>query len=275
MPTDVTKEDVHLANQTHAAEVPEFSFFNDTLRDAIRGSVFIDTEKGYASGAKVGKSILEQCWMGAPEWAQSPAQSINYVSCHDNHTLNDKIALSTPKATRSEQVKMNRLAAAFNITAQGIPFFQAGEEILRSKPLNGGYDHNSYASPDSINAIKWNTLREEEYRNTYLYYQGLIAFRKSHPVLRLATHSAVENSIVSVPQRNAHVVSFLAGDDIFAVFNADHRAVNVKLPFGIWKLCVNGEEAGTKVLDTMKGSARVEAISAMIFVRDTNGGPHG
>ena len=55
---------------------------------------------------------------------------------------------------------MNNLSAAIYMTAQGIPFLQAGEEMLRTKiDASGGFG-NSYNSPDSVNSIKWDTLEE-------------------------------------------------------------------------------------------------------------------
>ena len=54
---------------------------------------------------------------------------------------------------------MNNLSAAIYMTAQGIPFLQAGEEMLRTKiDASGGFVENSYNSPDSVNSIKWDTL---------------------------------------------------------------------------------------------------------------------
>lgn len=266
MPAAVTKEGFHMANQDHADKVPEFAFFNDTFRDSLRGSVFLEAEKGYISGACVPKEILERCWMGATQWAQSPAQSINYISCHDNHTLMDKITLSTPKVSRAARVRMCRLAAAFTMTAQGVPFFQAGEEMLRSKPLgDGAYDHNSYTSPDSVNSIKWDKLSKAEYRTTCGYYKGLIAFRKAHPALRRMTHAEVGGTVVPISHCNPHVLSFLVGGNIFAVFNADRKAVEVRLPEGTWNIHVNGDSAGLDILGSAKDTVRVAGISAMIL----------
>ena len=59
--------------------------------------------------------------MGAPSWAMEPYQSINYVSCHDNNTLFDRIAMSVPDAPFEELTKWNNLAAAFSILALGVP----------------------------------------------------------------------------------------------------------------------------------------------------------
>ena len=60
---------------------------------------------------------------------------------------------------------LNNLAAAFTMLSQGVPFLQAGEEMLRTKPgKKGGFDENSYRSSDKVNALKWATLDQPEYR---------------------------------------------------------------------------------------------------------------
>jgi pullulanase len=210
--------------------------------------------------------------MGTPDWACEPAQSVNYVSCHDNNTLIDRITLSTPESSRADRVKMNNLAAAFVLTAQGIPFFQAGEEFLRTKPLpEGGYDHNSYASPDSINAIRWDCLDTEECIETLRYYQGLIRLRKAHPSLRLATRKEATEQISPICLCNAHAAAYhihaKGHEDLFVIFNANNHPIDVALPSGSWNVCVDAHRAGVTNLGTVKKSVTVDGISAMVLVK--------
>ena len=178
MNTGVTKPDKAMCTQLNSHMVPQFAFFSDTIRDALRGSVFDMSIPGFVTGAQVDKNILHSSYMGVPFWAQEPTQCINYVSCHDNNTLIDRIMLAAPNAPRYLQVRMNNLAAAFTLTAQGIPFFQAGEEMLRTKPDGkGGLEHNSYRSSDAVNSIKWNTLDEKDVMITCRYFRGLLKLR--------------------------------------------------------------------------------------------------
>jgi pullulanase len=202
---------------------------------------------------------------------------VNYASCHDNLSLFDKLALSNPNDSVEDRIKMNNLAAAIYMTSQGIPFMQAGEEMLRSKPLGDGtYDHNSYASPDSVNSIKWDNLNEQAYADTLAYYQGLIAFRKAHPALRMTDAQSVAAAITAVKGLDANVNAFQilgveAGDSangIFVIFNPNKTATTVQLPAGKWGVCINGEQAGTEVLTTAEGSVTVDAISAMVLVQN-------
>ena len=166
---------------------------------------------------------------------------------------------------------MNNLAAAFCLTAQGIPFFQAGEEMLRSKPLaDGGYEHNSFRSSDAINSIKWDLLDQPEYRMCYAYYQGLIAFRKAHKVLRLTTAAEAQAAVATVATGNPHALAFRVTDDtedLFLVFNADTDALSMPLPKGKWNVCIRDNKAGTEALETVEGKIRVAPITAMVLVR--------
>ena len=210
--------------------------------------------------------------MGAPNCCDTPTQTINYASCHDNLALFDKITLSTAQLTEVDRLKMNNLSAAIVMTSQGVPFFQAGEEILRSKPDGkGGYDHNSYKSSDAVNSIKWDNLNTQAYSDSYTYYQGLIAFRKAHPILRLTTAEAVNAAVTVMEDLDSNVNAFHINggeidDDLFIIFNPRKESTTVTLPDGKWDVYVDSVNAGTTMLRTVEGSVTVDAISAMILV---------
>ena len=193
--------------------------FSDDIRDGIKGSVFSDNDKGFATGKTGQEERIKSGVIGATKysdikwadtytdicspWTSSPIQAVNYVSAHDNLTLWDKLTLSNKDDTEEDRIKMNLLSASIVYTAQGIPFMQAGEEMLRTKPgKKGGFDENSYRSPDKVNSIKWDNLLVEEYADTVAYYQGLIAFRKAHAGLRLNTADAVAENIQALKLGN-------------------------------------------------------------------------
>lgn len=269
MPTELTKSNVELAIQPNSAKMPEFSFFNDTIRDLLRGKIQNHTAPGYINGVPAAKEILNACFMGMPCWAAEPYQCINYVSCHDNHTLFDRIALTAPNASETDRIRMNRLAAAFSILSHGVPFFHAGEEMLRSKPDgNGGFDENSYRSSDEVNAIRWENLSMPEYSKTIDYYRGLIAFRKAHRALRNQYRKDVFNSVQMIPFRNPHVILFRVQDEaqeLFLIFNTSSEAVSVDLPAGSWDLMIHDEIAGTNPLAQKSGRVEVAPISASVL----------
>jgi len=145
---------------------------------------------------------------------------------------------------------------------------QAGEEMLRTKPAKGKkFDSNSYHSPDSVNALKWNSLSKKEVKQTFEYYKGLIAFRKSHSALRMDNREAVWEHIHPISCGNPHVVAFLIDgeeEQIFAAFNADQHSVSLNLPEGKWDICIRDGKAGTECLETISGNATISPISALV-----------
>ena len=272
MDTQLTKPGLSLATQSNAAELPGFAFFNDTIRDLLRGSTFDCTAPGFVCGNESSKDLLESCFLGAPGWAPQPSQSINYVSCHDNHTLFDRIALSLPDAPPEELAKRNNLAAAFSMLSLGVPFFQAGEEMLRTKPSKKeGFEHNSYRSPDRVNSLKWDTLDQELYRNNVAYYKGLLAFRKAHPALRLASREEALKKVHPIRYPNPHVTAFRVEEprqELLLVFNADTRTVHLPLPDGKWYITIQDGIAGTVPLACAEGAVEVSALSTMALVQE-------
>lgn len=90
--------------------------------------------------------------LGGTGYAASPRECVNYVEAHDNETLWDKIQYAAPAAaTLDQRVRMQGLALSLPALAQGLPFFHAGGEILRSKAM----DADSYDSGDWFNRVDW------------------------------------------------------------------------------------------------------------------------
>jgi len=89
-------------------------------------------------------------------YATSPCETVNYVAAHDNETLFDLIALKmSATASLDDRIRVTGLAQALLATSQGLPFFHAGDELLRSKSL----DRDSYNSGDWFNALDWTGSR--------------------------------------------------------------------------------------------------------------------
>ena len=81
-----------------------------------------------------------------------PAEVVNYVENHDNPTLFDILALKLPRDTaREDRARVQLLGAAFVSFSQGIAYYHAGMEVLRSKSL----DRNSFDSGDWFNRLDW------------------------------------------------------------------------------------------------------------------------
>lgn len=185
------------------------AFFNDDMRDGIKGSCFDAGRKGYLGGSldphynSGFNEIIKSGIVGAIDhphvmyqdgkfpFAKRPTQTVTYESSHDNYTLFDKLTLANPNLSEEELIKLNKLAAVLVLTSQGIPFLHGGEEFLRQKIRpDGTFEHNSYNSPDSVNALNWE--RKHKYRDVVNYYKGLIELRKAHKGFRMTTAEDVE-----------------------------------------------------------------------------------
>ena len=279
------------ATKNHIYQLDRVGAFSDDIRDGIKGNVFDSLDKGFVSGKEgMEESIKFGVVAATPHpqvmiskndkkstnWSGQPGQSINYISCHDNLTFWDKLAISNADDSEAARVKMNKLGGAIILTSQGVSFMQAGEEMLRSKPnekSESGFDENSYCSPDATNSIKWDN--KGNVIDTYEYYKGLIAFRKAHSALRMTTATDIQNTLTFMSGLDANVVAYtIKGEEqgetaqnIAVIYNGNPDAVTVNLPAGAWDICVNGEKAGCESLGTAEGSVTVEGISAMVLVQ--------
>lgn len=88
----------------------------------------------------------------AAGYVAEPSEVVNYVENHDNLTLFDLNALRLPRDTSPrERARVQLLGIAFTAFSQGIAYYHAGIEILRSKSL----DKNSFDSGDAFNRLDW------------------------------------------------------------------------------------------------------------------------
>ena len=210
-------------------------------------------------------------------YASSPSQIINYVSCHDDLTLTDKLAKSMPGSSEADRQRVARLAQTIVFTSQGTPFMFAGEEVFRNKK---GV-HNSFKSPDSINAIDWNLKHLN--KDQFNYYKELIALRKAHPAFRMTSAEDIARNLKFDKVTTPNLISYSLlnnanGDEwkeIKMVFNGADEAATVKLPKGQWRviaqdgnICHTGLTApdGTQ-LTLPGGTTEVAPRSALILAR--------
>lgn len=272
------------AKKIYAKKMPEIAMFNDDIRDSIKGHVFDEEKQGFVNGGKDFEEAIAFSVTGAVghskvkfvhPWAGTTAQSINYVSAHDNLTLWDKLAIANAEDSEEVRKRMNCLSAAIVFTAQGIPFFQAGEELLRTKPsIREGrtYENDSYNSPDSVNAIRWKW--KSEHKDVFKYYKGLIAFRKAHQAFHMLNKDEIERQITFL-RKDENVVMYTMKEsqpkeaEILVIYNSNREAVTLNIPKGNWSVYVKDRKAGCDVLEVIKGdSVKVESISALVAVRE-------
>ncbi len=241
--------------------------FNDAIRDGLKGSVFDKASQGYINGAskanasKVIFGIKGGVGIGMG-WSVDNAMVINYMSAHDNNTLWDKLLLSNPNDSEDIRNKMNNLGAAVLLISKGTPFWQAGEEMLRTK--DG--DENSYKSSDEINNIRWDVLKEDgrEYK-TMLYYKGLIEMRKAFDIFTNV------NATVTCTEQGSGILEVYfddgKGGKALAVINPNKTALPYTLD-GEWNLVADSTEAGEKTLSVESGSVTVDAIGVRVYVNN-------
>lgn len=256
------------AYKSGAARTPDFAYFNDDYRDAIKGETFNNTALGYVSGNFHLKQRIVSGLLGNADWALSPKQTVNYCEAHDNHTTWDKLMLSAQNCHNEDRKKMARLAGALVMLAQGVPFIHAGQEMLRSKPLGDGkYDGNSYCSPDSVNSMKWNLLEENE--REVEYFKGLIAFRKAHPLLRLKTAEEVKESAKLLQSPDGTIALKLCNESeqLLILINPVPRAKMFVLPEGEWEVYISDIKASSEPMATYCEGVFVPPISAMVLIR--------
>ncbi len=271
----------HMATQPNAYMTPEFAYFSDDVRNLLAGDNGRST--GVVSGRTGQEDPLSHCFAAQIWWCPNPTQTVNYVSCHDNYTLMDKLAVSRPDASREDLIRMSRLAQAIVLTSQGIPFAPAGEEFLREKlDGNGRRVENSYNAPDCVNALHWENLDKPEYAESVAYYQGLISLRKAHAALRLPTAAKVSanvayrwitNEVVFFDIKGKDSVTGEIADGIIVALNCSpkERTIDLyktKVAPGDWQVCVDSRQAGTKVLRTVTdGKITLPPISAMVLIK--------
>lgn len=153
-----------------------------------------------------------------------PFESVNYIDKHDNETLWDNTQTKNPAEMKmADRIRIHMLSNAFINFGQGIPFYQAGTDLLRSKSL----DRNSYDSGDWYNAIdfsmqtntwakglpnasenrgNWDQHREfltnpnieisqKDMELTHQIFLEQLMIRYSSPLFRLQTAEQVNNRV--------------------------------------------------------------------------------
>lgn len=258
--------------------------FNDRIRSAIKGGSD-DATTGFAQGAASKEALIVKGIQGSiNDFTACATESINYVTAHDNLNLWDKMALShgarglaaAPYALldpakdlmENEAVQSVLLANGIVLTAQGVPFFQAGDEFLRSKYG----DHNSYASSDAINKIRWENAGR--FKQVVDYYAGLIKLRKEHPAFRMDKKEDIEAHL-EILKQSEQVVAFMlkenAGHDtwrtILVAYNGGGKPVSLELPHredGFYQV-VDAKKAGTEPLAAITGTLSIPPRSMAVL----------
>ena len=273
------------ALKENVAKMDGIAVFSDDIRDAVKGHYSNAADRGFATGKPGNEETVKIGIVAATDhpmvdyskgnnskvpYASSPCQIINYVSCHDDLCLTDKLAKSLPDKSEADRQRAAKLAQTIIFTSQGTPFMFAGEEIFRDKK---GV-HNTYNSPDDVNAIDWQLKAKNN--DLFNYYRGLIALRKAHPAFRMTTADDIARNIVFDDITTPNVISYSIknnanGDswnEIKLIFNGSENEVPLNIDQADWLVIARDGQINPDGLATASGGTlSVSPTSALILAK--------
>jgi len=268
--------------------MPRIAVFSDDFRDAVKGSWNNHEAPGFASGLKGLEESVKFGIVGAIQhpqvdyakvnyskapYANNPGEVINYVSCHDDMCLFDKLKASAPAgSTVDDLIRMDKLAQTMVFTAQGVPFMLSGEELLRTK---FGVS-NSFESPDSINELHWeNKLLQAD---VFSYYKELIRLRREHPAFRMSQAADVRKNLMFLDCTQPGLVGFLlknnANGDVWktivVIHNGNATPMEMEIPSGTWTTVLSDGKIDLNGMKTFSGSrVTVPPVSSLVAFMTT------
>lgn len=195
MPAELPEKD--RGSMNNAQKLLDFAFFNDSFRETVKGGSMDDNlgSKGYLLGNTDLRTSFKYTYLGSssdlifPAKFMHSAQSVNYVECHDNGTLFDKLAISNQDEPIEVRYKRLALLNAVTMLAFGIPFFHQGQEIGKSKKG----DLNSYKSGDKINRLDYSVVYQQP--QLLKYFQDLVIIRKHFTIFKLTNPDDIEKHV--------------------------------------------------------------------------------
>ncbi len=237
------------AVRDHVGQMEGIAVFCDDFRDAVRGSTFDEQAAGYASGNIVGHyEPVKFGIAGATQhpqvdyngllyssvpYASAPSQAVNFVASHDGYTVIDKLRLSvTGNRAEEELLPIDKLIHTILLTAQGVPFIRAGEEMMQDKQG----EPNSFRSPDAVNQIDW--ALKAEHRGLFDYIRQLIALRKAHPAFRIPTAEGLRQGLRFLDTGDSGVIAYTLGEhangdawkEILVAYNGNRHPAEFRIP---------------------------------------------
>ncbi len=274
------------ATKLNTPQLDRIASFCDDMRDGLKGSPFNRFSNGFISGLTLREEKIKFAITGAirhPEifydyvdssrqpWAISPEQCVNYVSCHDNYTLFDKLQYSCPEASLEEIDRMTRLALGIILTSQGVPFLHSGVEMNRSKRGH----HDSYRSPDEVNQIEWG--KKGASADLFLFTKNCIEIRRQHPAFRMRTGDMVREKLSFFKKYIPGVIAYELKDhankdtwkNILVLFNGNNYSVEYQIPEKRWLVVAqNGEIQPHGISHVTTGLVRIHPVSMMILAEE-------
>lgn len=249
------------AIQKNANSLVNVGQFNDQMRDAlIRGGLngadakgwVTNISKNYKASDDVGKIIsgLKGVTDGGSYKIVDANKTVNYVTCHDNYTLYDRIVATGLRPSNEKQAKIIRnmavLADSVVFTSGGTTFMLAGDEFLRTK----GGNNNSYNGTYKENELDYSLKITNA--DVFEIFQKLITFKQNTKALQLDTDklSSVNYNAKTLDNGNAIEITFTENNKQYKIVHANYIA-DVSVDFEGYSLVLD-TIGGTKLSATTK-----------------------
>ncbi|MBN2604324.1 MAG: type I pullulanase [Bacilli bacterium] len=257
------------AGKNNLSNMTLISAFNDQFRDTIKGSTWDAGNAGYVSDSEGVFDVMNGIKGSTSYWGNTSTQSINYVSAHDNLTLYDKLLRVNGVTTYTQEVDyQTRLATSIIMFSQGIPFFQGGDEFLRTK----GGNENSYDASDLVNQLSW--VRKSNNMEVFEYYKGIIEIRKQFESFHMITKADIDEHLEFLYPDGYGMIGYRLtknSEDILVYHNGGKYSNDIILPEGAWKLLSDRDEAGLAGLGTYSTRYPIEKAETLVFVKGEQG----
>lgn len=200
-------EDKEKGMQDNHQKLLNIGFFNDYYRETLKGGSSDDAlkNKGYFAGNMYNCEISGECMKNTNRYSYVD-QSINYVECHDNATLYDKLAVSNSDENEETRKKRQLMLNMTLILSQGIPFIHSGQEFYRTKFGLG----NTYNTLDQINAIDWSLV--DKNLADIATIKKIIQLRKNNDAFKYETIEEV-NRYVTTSHQNYEMLRYCVRQD--------------------------------------------------------------
>ena len=255
------------ASMYNADKLTSYSFFNDRFRDVVKGNSNENQleVKGYLLGDTNYLDGFKHVFLGsttpiafAPLFKKS-FQSINYVECHDNHTLFDKIKSACKYESEDIILRSIKTIIIANLFACGVPFFHMGEEIGQSKNMIG----NTYNSGDLLNGFNFEIANQR--RQMINYFKEAIELKKEF-ILKCgdAFYSLSDKiSFDSLPYGSIKVNFELEKFELYIIFNPTRESFMYTFDSSVKQIfSINGKIESKKKIHLVT----IEGISVGIYI---------
>ncbi|MGL6228466.1 MAG: type I pullulanase [Culicoidibacterales bacterium] len=275
MPTSlIESQKAHMFN---SKEMPLIGHFNDVFRDSLKGDTIRKDENqqtGIVTGSnRFNKNMPDLLTASLGIYGQvnlfkEPSECINYVECHDNHTMWDFFQIEYPTGHTVMLQEIHRLATSLTLLSQGIAFLHGGQEFFRTKK---GVE-NSYNVDDSINQFDWS--RMIQYKENVEYIRGLIALRKLHGALHFADKALIKKHCRIEMLTNGmtlyeieQVGEYGPWENIFMVINTTSEMLHFEVDEPGWSLYVNEQCAGTTAIKENVSKVYIAPYSIVLLAQ--------